>query len=107
MSVIRDILRQYWTHILALGVFTCAAVRYWRLDNYLEENHLTGIVCALGGLLLVLNGDEWTASPSDDSERLTPDPDWIRRRSYTYRSWGGPIFGGIVLIWGTITLYRL
>ena len=107
MTTIKAFLRQYWTQMLAIAVFICAAVRYWQLGRWLDEDHVTGIAIALAGLVLVLVGNEWTASPSGDSERLTRDPHWIRRRSFTYRSWVGPIAGGIALIWGTIALYRL
>ena len=107
MTLIKDILRQYWTHILAIVVFICAAVRYSRLGNFLDADPVMGISLALVGLILVLYGNEWTASPSGDSERLTKDPDWLQRRSYTYRSWTGLVLGGIALIWGTILLYQL
>lgn len=107
MTVIKDILRQYWTQIFAIVAFACAAVRYWRLGNHFEEANVEGIVFALTGLVLVLQGDEWTASPWGDSERLTRDRAWLRRRSFTYRSWTGPVVGGIALIWGLVVLYRL
>jgi hypothetical protein len=106
MTLIRDILRQYWTHMLAIVVFICAAVRYWRLGDFFGEDHASAISLVVVGLILVLYGDEWTASPLDDSERLTRDHDWLQRRSYTYRSWAGPVLGGIALIWGAIWLYR-
>ncbi|MHB1037320.1 MAG: hypothetical protein ACYC35_22610 [Pirellulales bacterium] len=105
--MIRDVLRHYWTHILAIAVFACAAVRYWRLGNFLDVDRLTWIIIAFVGLVLVLQGDEFTVDPLDDSERWTRDPDWDRRRSYTYQCWTGPILGAIALGWGTIALYRL
>ena len=32
MSLLRDILRQYWANLLAIGVFVCAAMRYCGLN---------------------------------------------------------------------------
>ena len=36
MDLIKDILRQYWLHALALLVLICAVVRFWRSGNYFE-----------------------------------------------------------------------
>ena len=66
MRLIWDILRQFWTHALAVAVFACAALRYWELGNHFEFGHLQWIIFAFGGLVLVLVGNEWTAWTSDD-----------------------------------------
>ena len=107
MSFIRAVFRQYWSHILAIAVFVLAAKRYWHLGNRLDEGPIIWICAAATGLLLVLQGIEYTIQPLSDSERLTKDPHWMRRRVYTYRSVTGPIVGGVMLIGGTIALYRL
>jgi hypothetical protein len=107
MSVIRDLLRQYWTHSLAIVVFLCAAVRYWQLGNYLDEDHLQPFLFTVAGLTLVALGDEWTAMPSGPEDNPMADADWPARRSFTYHTWLGPVLGGIALTWGTVALYRL
>jgi len=107
VNIIGAIFRQYWSQIAAIVVFILAALRYWRLGNHLNDLHITWICSATAGLLFILIGQETWWEPLPDSMRLTKDPNWMRRRSYAYRSKTGPILGAVLLIVATIALYRL
>ena len=63
MDIIKDILRQYWLHALALLVLIFAAIRYWLLGDYFEINRLRLMIFAFGGFVAVVASEEfadWT-----------------------------------------------
>ena len=96
MDLIKDILRQYWLHALALAVLVCAAVRYWRLGDPLQANHLRLMLLAFGGFVAVVASEEFS--------------DWTghygltRAQWLTTPSWWIRLIGGIVLVYCTIAL---
>src|SRR5271166_4220959 len=80
MDVVRDILRQYWAKLLAIGVFACAAARYCRLNDAFDLNrHLELIFMAFAGLVAFIASDEW--SDWTGQYALT------RRQFFTIPSW--------------------
>ena len=93
--------------MLATAVFIVAARRYWELRCPWDEPHILAICSATMGMVIIIAGNEMTVSPPGDHERLTKDPNWMTRRIYTYQSDSMPIVGGLLLIGGTIALYRL
>ena len=100
MDRLRDILRQYWAQLLAIGVFTCALAKYCRLNNAFDFNdHLEMIACAFAGLVAFIAGDVW----SDWTEHY----DVARLRWFTTPPWLVRMAGGIVLVCFTVALYRL
>ncbi len=99
MDIIKDILRQYWLHILALAVLVCAAVRYWLLGNYCEMNHLRSMVFAFGGFMAVVASEEfseWSGQCGFTRAQWFSTPTWYIR-----------LVGGIALVYYTVALYRL
>ena len=61
MSILRDIVRQYWANLLATGVFVCAAVRYCSLNDAFDLNlHLRWIALAFGGLVMFIASEEFS-----------------------------------------------
>ena len=99
MDAIKDILRQYWLHALALAALVCAAVRYWRLGNYFETNCLRLMIFALGGFVAVVASEEF----SD----WTGHYGFTRSQWFTTPSWYIRVVGGIALVYCTWALYRL
>ncbi|MGO9108665.1 MAG: hypothetical protein ACLP9L_05475 [Thermoguttaceae bacterium] len=100
MGLLRDILRQYWAKLLAIGVFACAAVKYCLLNDAFDLNrHLAMVVLAFGGLVAFIANDEWS--------------DWIGYYSVihlqwlTMPPWFIRLIGCIVLVFFTVALYCL
>ena len=78
------------------------------MGHHFEFENLTWIIFAFAGVVLVLAGNEFTAWTSDDwGEDVLTSRNWLQQRSYTFRSWVGPFFGGCMLLWATIELYRM
>jgi hypothetical protein len=80
-------------------VLVCAAVRYWRLGNYFETNHLRLTIFAFGGFVAVVGSEEFS--------------DWTGHYGLTRAQWFTTpsryirMVGGFALIYCTIALYRL
>ncbi len=99
MDIIKDILRQYWLHVLALIVLICAAIRYWLLGDYFEINRLRLMIFAFGGFVAVVASEEfsdWTGHYGFTRAQWFSTPSWYIR-----------LVGGIALVYCTIALYRL
>jgi hypothetical protein len=100
MGALHDFLRQYWTNLLAVGVFVSAAFRYCRLNDAFDLNlHLRWIVFAFGGLVMFIGSDEWSEWSGEYG--LTRQQ-WIMTPAWYIR-----LVGGILLVWFTIVLYRV
>ena len=99
-SFLRDILRQYWVKLLAIGVFVCAAVRYCGLNDAFDFNlHLRWIALAFGGLVMFIASEEfseWSGRYGLSRQHWLMTPSWYIR-----------LVGGILLVCFTIALYRV
>ena len=98
MSLLRDILRQYWVNLLAIGVFVCAAVRYCCLnDAFAVNSHLEWLVVAFVGMVMFVGSEvwsEWADHFDIDRWKWIPTPPWFIR-----------LVGGTVLVYFTIALF--
>ena len=86
--------------ILALGIFACTAVKYWRLDEAFDLNdHLRLIILAFAGLVAFVGSEEWS--------EWTGRYGWTRQQWWMTPSWYIRMTGGIMLVYHTTALYRL
>ena len=60
MSLLRDILRQYWANLLAIGVFVRAFERYCCFEDAFAMNrHLEGLIFAFVGMVMFVGSEVW------------------------------------------------
>lgn len=98
MSILRDILRQYWTNLLALAVFACAFARYWQLNAVEPHHHLEPLVLAFVGFCMFAFSEtlsEWGDHFDLDRWKWIPTPPWFIR-----------LVGGILLLYFAVALFR-
>ena len=100
MSDLRDIVRQYWANLLAVGVFVCAFERYCCFEDAFAMNrHLEGLIFAFVGMVMFVGSEvwaEWGGHFDVARSQWLPVPPWFFR-----------FVGGIVLVFFTIALFRV
>lgn len=99
MDILKDILRQYWFHLLALVVLIFAALRYWWLGNYLELERIRLMILCVGGFVAVIASEEFA--------EWTGRYGFTRSQWYTAPTWYVRLVGGLALVLCTRALYRL
>ncbi len=100
MSILRDIVRQYWVNLIAAGVFACVALRYCCLnDAFALNRHLEWLVLVFVGMVMFIGSEQWSEWAGHFSVirwQWVPTPPWLIR-----------LVGGILLVCFTIALYRV
>jgi len=97
MDLVKDVLRQYWLHIVALVIFAIAAVRFWQLPD--RFGHLRLFLLALGGVVAVIASDEFA--------EYTGRYGWTRSQFRIQPTWFVRLIGCLFLLWATVRLFRL
>jgi len=97
MDLIRAFLRQYWLNVLAFVIFVAAAVRFYFLDDWIENAELIG--SAIFGFAA------FVASEEVEVAVITGHYGWTRQQWWQHPASFVRFTGGVALVVATVLLY--